>query len=163
INSVMMRRVPPGRTPRERDRYQREMFDAYRRADEEFRAEELKASATNWRPLVSYTANITRVGEQMLGTNACWYTLSALWPPGQLFPSQGTVSVLGQSAWNNTSLNHFVGLCPEQDAFYEWMTGWDFVHTCARLSGMTRADARDAAARTIEAVGMTYAKDRAIR
>jgi ABC-2 type transport system ATP-binding protein len=31
--------------------------------------------------------------------------------------------------WNNPSLNHWIGLCPEQDAFYEWMSGWDFVHT----------------------------------
>jgi ABC-2 type transport system ATP-binding protein len=27
------------------------------------------------------------------------------------------------------------GLCPEQDAFYEWMTGCDFVYTSARLTG----------------------------
>ena len=55
---------------------------------------------------------------------------------GQLRPSQGTVRVLGQSVWNNAALNRSIGLCPEQDAFYEWMTGWDFVFTCARLSGL---------------------------
>jgi ABC-2 type transport system ATP-binding protein len=43
------------------------------------------------------------------------------------------------------------------------MTGWDFVHTCARLSGLARGEARDAAARTIEAVGMTRHQGRAIR
>ena len=43
------------------------------------------------------------------------------------------------------------------------MTGWDFVHTCARLGGMPRAAAREAAARTIEAVGMTRHQDRAVR
>jgi ABC-2 type transport system ATP-binding protein len=43
------------------------------------------------------------------------------------------------------------------------MTGWDFVHTCARLSGLSRSEAREAAARTLEAVGMTKNKDRAIR
>ena len=32
-----------------------------------------------------------------------------------------------------------IGLCPEQDAFYEWMSGLDFVRTCARLTGMGRA------------------------
>jgi ABC-2 type transport system ATP-binding protein len=73
------------------------------------------------------------------------------------------VRVLGQTAWNNRRLNRFIGLCPEQDAFYEWMTGWDFVHTCARLSGLDRREAREAAARTIESVGMTKAKDRAVR
>ena len=24
-----------------------------------------------------------------------------------------------------------IGLCPEQDAFYEWMSGYEFVRTCA--------------------------------
>ena len=78
-------------------------------------------------------------------------------------PSQGRVRVLGQEVWNNPGLNRFVGLCPEQDAFYEWMTGWDFVYTCARLGGLKRPAAREAAARTLEAVGMTAHKDRAVR
>src|SRR5206468_11730145 len=46
---------------------------------------------------------------------------------------------------------------------YEWMSAQDFVLTCARLSGMNKHDARDAAARTIESVGMTRHKDRPIR
>ena len=71
--------------------------------------------------------------------------------------------MLGQRVWNNPSLNRFIGLCPEQDAFYEWMTGLDFVETSARLSGMRRTVARDAAARTLEAVGMTKHQRRAIR
>jgi ABC-2 type transport system ATP-binding protein len=65
--------------------------------------------------------------------------------------------------WNNASLNRSIGLCPEQDAFYEWMTGWDFVFTCARLSGLPRKIARTAAERTIEAVGMAPQQGRAIR
>ncbi|HEY3392840.1 MAG TPA: ABC transporter ATP-binding protein, partial [Lacipirellulaceae bacterium] len=64
---------------------------------------------------------------------------------------------------NNARLNRSLGLCPEQDAFYEWMTGRDFVFTCARLSGLSRAAAREAAERTIEAVGMTQHQGRAIR
>src|SRR4029079_9939102 len=63
----------------------------------------------------------------------------------------------------NPGLNRRLGLCPEQDAFYEWMTGWDFIHTCARLSGLDRNDAREATGRTLEAVGMTRHKDRAVR
>jgi ABC-2 type transport system ATP-binding protein len=71
--------------------------------------------------------------------------------------------VLGQSVWNNASLNRFIGLCPEQDAFYEWMTGREFVDTCARLAGLSRQVAREAVARTVESVGMTKYQDRAIR
>jgi ABC-2 type transport system ATP-binding protein len=71
--------------------------------------------------------------------------------------------VLGQDTWNNPRLYRYIGLCPEQDRFYEWMTGLDFVSTCARLSGLSRAEARDAATRTIDAVGMTRHQGRAIR
>src|SRR5205807_7035412 len=51
----------------------------------------------------------------------------------------------------------------EQDAFYEWMTGWDFVRTCARLSGMSRRQASEAADRAMHRVGMTEHMGRAIR
>lgn len=98
----------------------------------------------------------------LLGPNGAGKSTFLQLATGQLYPSQGEVRVLGQSVWNNPGLNRYIGLCPEQDAFYEWMSGWDFVHTSARLGGLSRGEARDAAARTIEAVGMTKHKDRAI-
>jgi ABC-2 type transport system ATP-binding protein len=99
----------------------------------------------------------------LLGPNGAGKSTLLQLATGQLYPSQGKVEVLDQRVWNNPSLNHSIGLCPEQDAFYEWMSGWDFVYTSARLSGLGRRDAREAAARTIEAVGMTRHKDRAVR
>jgi ABC-2 type transport system ATP-binding protein len=99
----------------------------------------------------------------LLGPNGAGKSTLLQLATGQLRPSQGTVRVLGQRVWNNAPLNRLIGLCPEQDAFYEWMSGWDFVFTCARLSGLKRAAARAAAERTIEAVGMTAHQERAIR
>jgi ABC-2 type transport system ATP-binding protein len=99
----------------------------------------------------------------LLGPNGAGKSTLLQLMTGQLRPSQGTVTVLGQRVWNNPGLNRFLGLCPEQDAFYEWMTGWDFVHTCARLSGLSRRDAREAARQTIDSVGMTPHQGRAIR
>jgi ABC-2 type transport system ATP-binding protein len=99
----------------------------------------------------------------LLGPNGAGKSTLLQLATGQLRPSQGDVRVLGRRAWNNPALNRHIGLCPEQDAFYEWMTGWDFVHTCARLSGLSRPEALAAAEATIEAVGMTANKDRAIR
>jgi ABC-2 type transport system ATP-binding protein len=99
----------------------------------------------------------------LLGPNGAGKSTLLQLATGQLYPSQGKVEVLGQRVWNNPALNHYVGLCPEQDAFYEWMSGWDFVHTSARLAGMGRREARDAARRTVEAVGMTPHQGRAIR
>ena len=83
----------------------------------------------------------------LLGPNGAGKSTLLQLATGQLRPSQGQLRVLGQAVWNNAALNRLIGLCPEQDAFYEWMTGWDFVHTCARLSGMSYRDASDAAAR----------------
>ena len=67
----------------------------------------------------------------LLGPNGAGKSTLLQLATGQLRPSQGAVRVLGQRVWNNAALNCRIGLCPEQDAFYEWMTGWDFVHTCA--------------------------------
>ena len=99
----------------------------------------------------------------LLGPNGAGKSTLLQLATGQLYPSQGRVRVLGRDVWNNPALNRHIGLCPEQDAFYEWMTGWDFVHTCARLGGLTRPQARDAAQRALAAVGMTRHQDRAVR
>lgn len=99
----------------------------------------------------------------LLGPNGAGKSTLLQLATGQLRPSQGQVRVLDEEPWNHASLNRRIGLCPEQDAFYEWMTGWDFVFTCARLSGMTGRVARDAAAEAIASVGMTNNQKRAIR
>src|ERR671936_1596331 len=91
----------------------------------------------------------------LLGPNGAGKSTLLQLATGQLRPSQGTVRVLGRPVWDNPALNRHIGLCPEQDAFYEWMTGRDFVRTCARLSGLARGEAASAAERTIEQVGMT--------
>src|SRR5882757_439274 len=85
----------------------------------------------------------------LLGPNGAGKSTLLQLATGQLYPSQGSVHVLGQKVWNNPGLNRAIGLCPEQDAFYEWMSGFEFVRTSARLSGMSRAQAREAAARSI--------------
>jgi ABC-2 type transport system permease protein len=40
--------------------------------------QELTAARTDWRPLVSYTANLARVGEEMLGTPEAWDKVASL-------------------------------------------------------------------------------------
>src|SRR5262245_49923312 len=68
----------------------------------------------------------------LLGPNGAGKSTLLQLATGQLYPSQGRVRVLGQQVWNNPRLNRSIGLCPEQDAFYEWMTGMAFVQTCGR-------------------------------
>ncbi len=98
----------------------------------------------------------------LLGPNGAGKSTMLQLATGQLRPSQGQVRVLGQPAWNNTGLMRHIGLCPEQDAFYEWMSGFDFVRTCARLSGLGGA-ATAAAEKAVAQVGMTANMGRQIR
>lgn len=98
----------------------------------------------------------------LLGPNGAGKSTLLQLATGQLFPSQGTVRVLGQTVWSNAALNRQIGLCPEQDAMYEWMTGWDFIFTSARLTGLSRSESREATLRTLDSVGMTKHKDRPV-
>jgi ABC-2 type transport system ATP-binding protein len=98
----------------------------------------------------------------LLGPNGAGKSTLLQLATGQLRPSQGEVRVLGHRPWNNAALNRHIGLCPEQDAFWDWMTGRQFVRACARLSGLGRA-ADEAADRAIEAVEMTEHAGRAIK
>jgi ABC-2 type transport system ATP-binding protein len=99
----------------------------------------------------------------LLGPNGAGKSTLLQLATGQLRPSQGQVRVLGQEVWNNPGLNRYLGLCPEQDAFYEWMTGRDFLTTCARLTGMSRPHSRQAALGALELVRMTENMDRPIK
>ncbi len=99
----------------------------------------------------------------LLGPNGAGKSTLLQLATGQLRPSQGEVSVLGHPVWNHPAINRHIGLCPEQDAFYEWMTGRDFLTTCARLSGLSRSEARRATAAALDLVGMTANAGRAIK
>jgi len=99
----------------------------------------------------------------LLGPNGAGKSTLLQLATGQLRPSQGEVRVLGHRPWNNAWLNRLVGLCPEQDAFFEWMTGREFLTTCGLLAGLGRSLAREGAARVLDQVGMTEHADRPIR
>lgn len=99
----------------------------------------------------------------LLGPNGAGKSTFLQLATGQIRPNQGEVFVLGHPVGQNPDLYRYIGLCPEQDAFYEWMTGREFVEYCARLGGLSRSDSRLQAARAIAEVQLTAAADRAIR
>ena len=108
------------------------------------------------------TLRIHRGVTGLLGPNGAGKSTFLQLVTGQLHPSQGGLRVLGEDPWRSASLKRSIGLCPEQDAFYDWMTGWDFIYTCARLDGMYKAEARHATAHALKLVGMTEHMNRAI-
>ncbi len=99
----------------------------------------------------------------LLGPNGSGKSTLLQLATGQLRPSQGEVKVLGHRPWNHPGLNRYIGLCPEQDAFFEWMSGREFLVACALLGGLGRRGARDAAERALEMVRMTEHAGRPIR
>jgi len=78
---------------------------------------------------------------------------------GQLRPSIGQVRIGGRHAWSASAKRH-IGYCPDVDAFYEEMSGRDFVRTIAMLHGYGKRVARDRTEDVLAQVGMTDRADR---
>jgi ABC-2 type transport system ATP-binding protein len=98
----------------------------------------------------------------LLGPNGAGKSTFMKLMTGQLRPSKGTVTVLGRPAWGDPSVFVDVGFCPEQDAFYERMTGLEWVRALVRLNGLSEKAADEAARRALEAVDLLEAANKKI-
>ena len=98
----------------------------------------------------------------LLGPNGAGKSTFMKLITGQLKPSKGNIAVLGEPIWQNPGLYNRIGFCPEQDAFYERMTGREWVTALVRLNGVTETEAASMAARAIEGVELTDAADKKI-
>jgi len=81
---------------------------------------------------------------------------------GQLKPSKGSVRVLGEPIWGNPALYFRIGFCPEQDAFYERMTGLEWITALVRLNGFSETEAANAAKAALDQVDLMPAADKKI-
>ena len=82
---------------------------------------------------------------------------------GQLKPNIGEVRILGEKVWNNRHIFRRLGFCPEVDAFYEELSGFEFLFFLLSLYGFTTAESRKKAELALELVELTEVKDRQIR
>ncbi|MFQ5701167.1 MAG: ABC transporter ATP-binding protein [Acidobacteriota bacterium] len=98
----------------------------------------------------------------LLGPNGAGKSTFMKLLTGQIKPSRGTVEVLGEPVWNNSTLMHRVGFCPEQDAFYGNMTGLRWVEGLLSLNGHSAAKARELALAALGTVDLLEAKDKKI-
>ena len=98
----------------------------------------------------------------LLGPNGAGKSTFMKLVTGQLKPSKGTITVLGEPIWGNPALYHRIGFCPEQDSFYERMTGLEWVTALVRLNGVADAAASAMAARAIGTVELTDAANKKI-
>lgn len=99
----------------------------------------------------------------LLGPNGAGKSTFLKLLTGQLKPSLGEVRILGRRVRNDASLFSRIGYCPEQDAFYEEMTGREFVGSLLILQGFSPAEARSRAERALATVDLLDDADRLIR
>ncbi|MDQ2966040.1 MAG: ABC transporter ATP-binding protein [Chloroflexota bacterium] len=96
----------------------------------------------------------------LLGPNGAGKSTLLHMIAGLLRPSAGRVSLFGQPAWRNPGIYRRMGLVPEREAVYSFLTGREFVALNARLQRLPDADRATAAA--IRTVDLEGAADRAI-
>jgi len=98
----------------------------------------------------------------LLGPNGAGKSTMLKLVTGQLRPSRGRVTVLGQPPFANPRVLRQLGYCPEIENSYDELNGREFVTLLGAMSGLRGADLRDRTAAVIERVGMTYAAGRKI-
>ncbi|MCK7623307.1 ABC transporter ATP-binding protein [Streptomyces sp. RS10V-4] len=94
----------------------------------------------------------------LLGPNGAGKSTLINMMGGFLAPSNGTVTLDGTTIWRNAASYRHIGIVPEREAMYDFLTGREFVQANAELHGLGRA----AAARALATVEMEYAQDRKI-
>jgi ABC-2 type transport system ATP-binding protein len=98
----------------------------------------------------------------LLGPNGAGKSTLLKLIAGLLKQSKGELRVFGEIPWNNHRLKIRLGYCPELDAFWRYLTGFDFLLSIARLSGYSGKEAEKRALVALEQVDLTEAKDKQI-
>jgi ABC-2 type transport system ATP-binding protein len=98
----------------------------------------------------------------LLGANGAGKTTTLKLLLGLLVPDAGRIELMGTpstgDAWRSQ-----VGYLPEQPAFYEYLSGREFLAFAAELFGMDRAQAKNRISSLLERVGLAASGDRPIR
>ena len=96
----------------------------------------------------------------LLGPNGAGKSTVLHMMAGLLHPSAGDVLVNGGAAAASTDVYRTVGLVPEREAVYDFLTGWEFVFACAQLQKL--ADPEAAAQKAIATADMAAPQHRRI-
>ncbi|MGH3389776.1 MAG: ABC transporter ATP-binding protein [Actinomadura sp.] len=96
----------------------------------------------------------------LLGPNGAGKSTIIHMMGGFLPASAGTVTLDGSQIWRNPEVYRHIGLVPERESAFDFLTGWQFVLSMAKLHKLPEPGA--AAQRALALVEMEAAKDRQI-
>jgi len=96
----------------------------------------------------------------LLGPNGAGKTTLIALMSGFLAPSAGTVTLDGEPVWRRTDTYRVVGLVPEREISFGYLTGRQFVRASAELHGLD--DPGAATERALRTVEMTEPADRRV-
>ncbi|MGD6900240.1 ATP-binding cassette domain-containing protein [Bacillus infantis] len=96
----------------------------------------------------------------LLGPNGAGKTTTLKMLSGLLKPTSGSIDFKGEKA---KDLRQFIGYLPQYPAFFNWMSGKEFLVFTGQLAKLTRKEAEKRSEELLERVGLTDAKKRRIR
>ncbi len=99
----------------------------------------------------------------LLGPNGAGKSTFLKLITGQIKPKIGSVKVQGEDIRNNYDLFSTIGFCPEQDSFYEDMSGWMFLKQMLKLFHFSLDESETRATKALEFVELLDDKDRNIK
>lgn len=121
-------------------------------------------NASRWYGNVVAVNDVTmRVGPGvtgLLGPNGAGKSTLIAMMSGFLSPSSGAVVLDGEPIWRNTDVYRRIGLVPEREVSFDYLSGRQFVRANAELHKL--ADPRAATDRAIDVVDLADAADRRI-
>lgn len=95
----------------------------------------------------------------LLGPNGAGKTTTLKMLSGLLEPTSGSIDFKGEKA---KDLRQFIGYLPQYPAFYNWMSGKEFLVFVGQLAKLNRKEAEKRSEELLERVGLTDAKKRKI-
>ncbi|WP_217589697.1 ABC transporter ATP-binding protein [Lentibacillus saliphilus] len=96
----------------------------------------------------------------LIGPNGAGKTTTLRTMAGLLNPTSGSVKFSGMNAGED--IRPYIGYLPQYPAFYEWMSGLEFLVYSGQLAHLTKDEATKRALELLKKVGILDAKDRRI-
>ncbi len=96
----------------------------------------------------------------LLGPNGAGKTTTLNMLSGLISPTKGTITMTGNK--KGKDLRQQIGYLPQYPAFFEWMSGNEFLVFSGEIAGLTRTESKERATELLTTVGLEEGKNRRI-